>query len=225
MVILERDAFLRQLDALLQEAAAGQGRLVFVGGEAGVGKTTLIQHFCSASGGRAEIRAGACDPLSTPRPLGPLVDVSPLMGGNLEHLLDTGASREQLFRALLALLASGSRPTVLVFEDVHWADEATLDLLRFLGRRLAGIRVLLIATFRDDEVGPRHPLRVVFGDLTTSGATRRLVLPPLSEQAVRLLAEGSQVDLGVLYRRTGGNPFFVTEVLAGGSKGISVAGA
>ena len=105
------------------------------------------------------------------------------------------------------------RATIAVVEDVHWADEATLDLLRYLGRRLDGTTVLLIATYRDDEVGPQHPLRLVLGDVDMS---RRIAVPCLTEDGVRALAEGSDVDPHELYRQTGGNPFFVTEVLAAG---------
>ncbi|GGK22347.1 hypothetical protein GCM10008955_14820 [Deinococcus malanensis] len=109
---------------------------------------------------------------------------------------------------------------VVVFEDVHWADEATLDLLRFLGRRMDNAHALLIASFRDEEVGPRHPLRVVIGDLATSPATRRLMLSRLSQEAVSYLAAETGLDPGTLYRQTNGNPFFVTEVIASGAQGV-----
>ena len=104
----------------------------------------------------------------------------------------------------------------MVIEDVHWADEATIDLLSFVGRRLGRMSALLLATYRDDEVGDDHPLRVVLGNLATQRATRRMRLPPLSAEAVRALAADRDVDSGELYRVTGGNPFYVTEILAGG---------
>ncbi|HLJ68067.1 MAG TPA: LuxR C-terminal-related transcriptional regulator, partial [Chloroflexota bacterium] len=106
------------------------------------------------------------------------------------------------------------RPTIVVFEDVHWADEATLDFLRFAGHRIGETTTLLVATYRDDEVGAIHPLRVLLGDLATCPDVRRLAVPALSEAAVRTLAAGSEVDPVLLHRRTGGNPFFVTEILA-----------
>jgi DNA-binding CsgD family transcriptional regulator len=109
---------------------------------------------------------------------------------------------------------------LVVFEDAHWADQATLDLLRFLGRRLRDKRVLLLVTYRDDELGRHHPLRVLLGDLTTSPAVHRRTLRPLSFKGVSELAKGSSVDPGNLYRQTEGNPFFVTEVLAAGTLGI-----
>jgi len=182
--LLERTPFIDQLTGLLTEVAAGQGRLVLLGGEAGVGKTALVHHFCLSVEGTARVLNGGCDPLSTPRPLGPLFDIAADRGGDLDRLLQQAAPRDQVFRTFFAALAGGRRPTVVVIEDVHWADEATLDLLRFLGRRIEATRTLLIATYRDDEVGPRHPLRVVLGDLATSAAVRRLSLPTLSQAAV-----------------------------------------
>jgi predicted ATPase len=104
----------------------------------------------------------------------------------------------------------------VVVEDVHWADEATVDLLRILGRRLGRMSALLLATYRDDELGDDHPLRVVLGDLATQRATRRMGLPPLSEKAVRALAGERGIDAGELHRVTGGNPFYVSEILAAG---------
>jgi hypothetical protein len=108
---------------------------------------------------------------------------------------------------------------VAVFEDVHWADDATLDLLRFLGRRLSDTRTLAIATFRRDELGPhQHPLRVVLGDLASAPAVHRVRVSPLSRDAVARLAEGVDVDPDELHRITAGNPFFVTEVVAAGGE-------
>jgi DNA-binding CsgD family transcriptional regulator len=187
-VLLERDSFLEVLDG-------PPGRLILLGGEAGVGKTALVRAFTE---GRT-VLWGACDPLHTPRPLGPLVDIG------LE-----AASPSALAAALLDRLRS-EPGTVLVLEDVHWADEGTLDVLRLLGRRIEGVPALAIATFRDDEPAP---LRVVLGELATAGGVERIKLPPLSPQAVRTLAEPHGVDAADLHRSTGGNPFYVTEVLS-----------
>ncbi|CAA9580742.1 MAG: transcriptional regulatory [uncultured Thermomicrobiales bacterium] len=220
MELLERDSFLTELGRLLRDATNGNGRLLFLGGEAGIGKTTLVAQFGGTARRTARVLVGACDPLSTPRPLGPLADIVGVLRGEVERLLLASAPRDQVFRAFLAVLADGSGPTLVVFEDVHWADEATLDLLRFLGRRIGSTRGFLLATYRDDEVGPTHPLRIALGDLATTASVRRLTLPPLSERAVGALAEGSDVDPAELYRLTAGNPFFVTEVLAGGAHGI-----
>ena len=219
MDLLERELYLRDAGLLLDAAAAGQGRCVFVGGEAGVGKTMFVQQVCARATDSARVLLGACDPLSTPRPLGPLADIAAVVGGPLAAALDRLAPRDTLFRAFLTEL-SGARPTLLVFEDVHWADEATLDLLRFVARRLDQTRALLLATYRDDELGPLHPLRVVLGDLATLPAVQRMLLPPLTVAAVAQLAHHSAFDPAALHRLTGGNPFFITEILAAGVAGL-----
>ncbi len=210
MSLLERDACLRDLEDAWQGVLAGEGRAVLIGGEAGIGKTALVEQFTRAALPAARVLWGACDPLFTPRPLGPLHDMVAAEAAIPPALLRPDADRATLFAAVLNVLSA--RPTIAVFEDVHWADDATLDLLRFLGRRVARTRALLIITYRDDEMGPRHPLRVVLGDLA---ATRRLTLRPLSEIAVRALIGERALDPAALHRQTGGNPFFVTEILAG----------
>jgi DNA-binding CsgD family transcriptional regulator len=220
MDLLERGPHLMQLGQYLREAAAGQGRLVFVAGEAGAGKTALVTEFTRTAPANTRVLQGSCDPLSTPRPLGPLVDMAGQVGGTLDRLLEVGEQRYDVFRLVLDLLTDRLRPAIAVFEDVHWADEATRDLLRFLGRRAGDTRALLVVTYRDDEVGPQHPLRVVLGDLASAPAVRRLSLPLLSAEAVAVLAAGSDRDPAALHQQTGGNPFFVTEVLAAGGRGI-----
>lgn len=220
MELLERAPYLAQLTVLLRQAAAGQGALVLLTGEAGIGKTALVHQFGRAAEKDARVVIGGCDALSTPRPLGPLVDIAAILGGDLTDLLDGGAPRDRIFRSFLSQLASSARPTVVVFEDLHWADQATLDLVLFLSRRLSPVRALLVATYRDDEIGPRHPLRIVLGDLATEGAVHRFTLPRLSEDAVRVLADGSGIDPATLYNQTAGNPFFVAEALAAGGSGI-----
>lgn len=218
MRILEREAFLKDLKGWLREAAAGEGRLVFLAGEAGIGKTVLVRILAQTVEGIARVAVGACDPLSTPRPLGPLLDVADTLATGTGELLEVGAPRAEVFQAFLSEI--GGAPTLVVFEDAQWADEATLDLLRFLGRRIGKTRALMVVTYRVEEIGPRHPLTTVLGDLATAEAVRRMALPGLSEAAVRTLAMGSDLDPAELYRQTGGNPFFVTEVLAGGTRGI-----
>ena len=212
MTLLERTPILNDLVRLLAEATARRGHMVVLGGEAGVGKTSLVQELGRMTAPSARIATGHCDPLSTPRPLGPLLDMADALGG--PGALGLAGNRDQLYGSLLSTLAAHPQPTLLIVEDLHWADEATLDLLRFLGRRIGSLPALLIATYRDDEVGPQHPMQVMLGDLATSGAVRHWSVPPLSERAVAQLAEGSDLDTARLYRQTGGNPFFVTEVLA-----------
>jgi predicted ATPase len=187
MDLLERAALLDELSGALGDTPRG-GRVVLVAGEAGIGKSTLVRRFTERQAAQARFLLGACDPLLTPRALGPLHDIARQTGGRLAELLAAGSPREQLFAALLDELDQGGRPqVVVVVEDAHWADEATLDLLVFLGRRLERTPAMLIVTFRDDEVGADHPLRGVLGALP-QGVVRRVRPQPLSEAAVAELA-------------------------------------
>ena len=184
MTLLERDELLAQLHARWSEARGGAGRLVFVEGEAGIGKTTVLRAFAASVRTDAPVYWGACEAMATPRPLGALDDIARDSGGKLAVLRDGSGERHRLFVAFVELLAE--RPALAVLEDVHWADEATLDLLRYAGRRIARTRSLLVASFRNDEVVPAHPLRAVLGDLATAGVPR-LAPQPLSLAAVRSL--------------------------------------
>jgi predicted ATPase len=204
MAWLERQQQLAELEAAIDRAALAHGRLIFLSGQAG--KTLLVRHLTEAVEGRATVLIGACDALSTPRPLGSLQDIAGTVGGELARALALDGARERAFSALLSLLRNARRPVLVVFEDVHWADEATLDLLRYIGRRIEYQRGVLIVTYRDDELGTAHPLRVVVGDPATSPVTQRMRLDPLSLEAVRHLARGSGIDPNDLYRQTGGNP-------------------
>ena len=219
MELLERAPQLEELDGLLAEASRGPGLLALVPGEAGMGKSVLVQQFSRTHAPKVKVVTGRCEPLSTPRPLGPLADIALQVGGDLA-LSMRSEERASAFNSFLSYLRSERRPLLVVLEDLHWADEATLDLLRFLTRRLSGTRALLLGTYRDDEVGPLHPLQVVLGDLATSRAIRRVHLTPFSAETVTVLARKRGLDGGELMRRTGGNPFFVTEVVAGGDGDI-----
>lgn len=216
--LLERAFALSALDDALAAVAAGSGgRLVLIGGEAGVGKTTLVTGFCDARRGRTRIVADACDALFTPRALGPFLGIADAFGGELADLVAREAARPHDVAAGLIKELRGDRPVVVVIEDAHWADQATLDVLRLLGRRIGSARALVIVTYRDDELSRAHPLRMVLGELSTGSAVTRLRLEPLSETGVAALAGPESADL---HRLTGGNPFFVTEVLAAGGTDI-----
>ena len=215
MELLERGAQHAELQGALERARAGAGCIVLVAGEAGIGKTALAEDFTrglAARTPRAPVLWGACDPLLTPRPLGPLLDMLPQCSATLRTLTESGAERARIFQAFLDELRRAPEP-VVVFEDIHWADEATLDLLKFVGRRIRQTTGILIATYRDDEVGNEHPLRRVLGEIPAE-ALRRIRLPLLSESAVQRLARGAGRSAHRLYALTGGNPFFLTEVLA-----------
>ena len=211
MDVLERDTELAALDAALRRAADGTGSVVLVAGEAGIGKTSLVRAFVARRAGHVRVLLGACDDLVTPRALGPLRDAVRRLGGPLVAALDTG-DREAVLSALLAEL--GGRPTLLVLEDVHWADDATLDVVRFLGRRVADLPLVVVVTYRDGEVGPG--LQRVLGALS-GGAVHRLAPARLSRAAVARLAGGTTATSAALFRLTAGNPFFVSEMLAVGA--------
>jgi DNA-binding CsgD family transcriptional regulator len=218
--LLERSEHLEMLgesfDAVEKSRA---GQLILVGGEAGVGKTILLRTFCAGLAGRARIVSGACDPLFTPRPLGPFSEIAEAVGGELERVVDAGAKPYKVAAELVRALEHGA-PAVLVLEDVHWADEATLDVIRLIGRRAESVQALILASYRDDELDQARRLRIVIGELATAPSTRRLRLEPLSQAAVARLAAPYGADSVELYLRTGGNPFFVTEALAAREEAI-----
>jgi len=212
-MLLERRDALDQLSQLLTQAASGRGRVALIGGEAGIGKTSLLREFSShAQAAAAAPLWGACDPMFTPRPLGPLHDMAKALGDGVVAALGRDHGRLEVFTAVLDAL--GRDVHCLVFEDLHWADEATLDLLAYLGRRIERTHTLLLCTYRDDEIGRAHPLRRLLGSL--QGAAR-ITLAPLSADAVRRLAGQRRVDAAALHAVSGGNPFFVTELLALGA--------
>jgi DNA-binding CsgD family transcriptional regulator/tetratricopeptide (TPR) repeat protein len=210
--LLERDEANAQLDADLERARLGSGRVALVGGEAGVGKTSVARSFAARHEQELRVVWGACEALFTPRPLGPVLDIAQRLDGFDAAAPTTDGQRAGFFAAFLDELRS--HPTIAVFEDVHWADEATLDALKYLGRRIDDVPALLVLTFRDDEVGSNHPLRQLLGDLP-SAVTSRVTLRPLSVAGVEELARRAEKSPRGIYEATGGNPFFVTEVLAG----------
>ncbi len=214
MDLLERELHLAHLEEHRRLAAAGQGRVVLIGGEAGVGKTSLVDVFALRAAAAAGVLRMSCDALSTPSPLGSARDLAPALGLAVERMPMDGGDRDRLFRAMLDAFSARAEPTVVIGEDAHWADGASLELLRFLSRRIGELPVLLVVTYRNDEIGPEHPLRLVLGDLATSSTVHRLALLPLSEAAVGQMAADSGRDAADLHRLTGGNPFFLTEVLS-----------
>ncbi|HZO50335.1 MAG TPA: AAA family ATPase [Gaiellaceae bacterium] len=217
--LLERETHLAALhERLATVGESGYGGLVLLSGEAGVGKTALLRTFC-AGVEKERVLWGACDGLFTPRPLGPLLDVAQSTRGEFGALVETVALPHEVARALLGELAL-ARPTVLVLEDVHWADEATLDVARLLARRIRAVPALALLSYRDDELDRLHPLRAVLGELTRLAGVDRMRLAPLSPAAVTHLAGTHSVDADALYGATSGNPFYVTEVLAAESEEI-----
>jgi DNA-binding CsgD family transcriptional regulator/tetratricopeptide (TPR) repeat protein len=216
--LLERNDELEQLAAALQAADKGRGAFVLVNGEAGIGKTSLIREFADQAD-TARVLWSACDDLATPRALGPLRDLAGQLGGTLEASITAGREPVDLFSDLLDALNSGIRPTLVVIEDIHWADQATQDMLKYLARRVANCTCVLIVSYRDDEVPADHPLHVVFGDIP-AGSIQRLTLQPLTQAGVATLVKGSGYSADEVLEATGGNPFFVTELGPMGEPGV-----
>ncbi len=208
--LLERDGDLEILRAAVRDAADRRGSVVALVGEAGIGKSSLIDAWRTDPGvAEARFVVGWCDDFLTHRTLGPMRDIARELGAPVSEAvaaLDTGA----LLDALLTEMSHPLRPTILVFEDVQWADEATLDVIRYVGRRVDRSRAVLTVTYRDEDLAPDHPLHGVLGALR--GPVRRVRPRPLSSVAVGQLTEAFGLDPDRIHRLTGGNPFFVTEV-------------
>jgi DNA-binding CsgD family transcriptional regulator len=206
--LLEREAFLERLGSLLDEVRSGEGRLALVTGEAGIGKTALIGTFCQRFADRGRTMWGNCDSITPRRPFAPLIDFA----SSCPPLADaiTTAERDRILDTFLAWIAEAP-PRVIVFEDLHWADEATLDLLRVLAPRLGRLPHLIIGSFRPYEVGELDPLNRAL-DRFPSAITTQLALPPLSPEAVATLTAGTCHDPNRIHALTGGNPLFVIEL-------------
>lgn len=215
--LFERDGELEKLTQIVDRSSEEGGRVALIRGPAGVGKTVLVDRFIDEVGGRALIGRGACDDLSTPQPLGPLWEIRHTMPELLEPL--ESQNRLAVAEAMLTALSTRIRPVVIVIEDVQWADQATLDLIRYVGRRLERAGGLLILTYRDGEVDTDHPLRSVVGDLPPNVIVR-LPLGPLSRPSIEALLAGSGLDADTVADLTGGNPLFLHEVLIWGADGV-----
>ena len=214
MELLERAQVLADLSGFLADAARGDGRLVLIAGEAGIGKTSVVRSFAGLHRADARLLAGACDNLTAPSPLAPVADIARTADPELGQMLAERAGADRIFARVLDLLTRPGKPALVIIEDAHWADESTLDLLRFLGRRIILTRALVLVTYRDDEQAPDGPLPLVVADLATIAGVHRRALDALTPQAVRQLAAGRHPDPAALHEMTGGNPFYITEVLA-----------
>jgi hypothetical protein len=203
--LVERDEQLAALGSVVETARDGRGQLVLVAGEAGIGKTSLVRALRERLGDRASFLLGACEPLSVPVPLAPWREIAGAEPSDVDALA--------FALSVLGVLRARA-PAVAVLEDAHWADPATVDVLRLLARRVEEAGVVLIVTYRDDELAVNPALAMLVGDLVTGPAARRMALEPLSHAAVRSMAGATDVDADGLWRITGGNPFLVVEALA-----------
>jgi len=219
MELIEREEFLHSLKSRLEDVKDSEGHCVVITGEAGIGKTSLIKAFCIDNKRNYKIYRGTCDALFTPRPLGPLYEIlfqmKEITGENVLRAHDRG----ELFSAFLNELASQKATTIIIVEDIHWADEATLDFIKFFARRITQFNCLLILTYRDNEVHAKHPVTDVLGQIAPDSFSR-IKLPPLSRQAVENLSAQKGYSGEDVYKVSGGNPFYVTEILASYSPGV-----
>lgn len=206
--LVERDAPLAALEAAYEAATAGSGQVVLVSGEPGIGKTALVARFASGLP-EGHVLWGACDDLLTPKPLGPFHDIAGHVSAPLISMLTNGAAPHEIHNLLIEELNRSPGPTVLVIEDAHWADDATLDAVTFIGRRIAGLPAMLVLTFRAGDLLVSRPLHAALAAIRSS-TTLYLELKPLSPDAVASLAGDRSTEV---YAATGGNPFFVSELL------------
>lgn len=221
MELVEREEQLRALRGTFESAARGRGRTVLVSGEAGIGKTSLLRAWVESVGDRARVWYGSCDDLSTPRTLGPFHD----MARQYPHELGGAAlrtselDRDRLIDALIEQMSFPMRPAVVVVEDAHWADDASLDVVRYLARRISQLPAVLALSYREEDLPPTHPLRRIVGALAHADV-QRIQLPGLSAEAVSRLAANAGLDAAQVVPLVGGNPFYLTEVLASRGRGV-----
>ncbi|HEY0750499.1 MAG TPA: AAA family ATPase, partial [Chitinophagaceae bacterium] len=217
--LLEREAFLDLLRTRLSTVRVGEGHCLFLSGESGIGKTSLVRAFCKELDVNIQVLQGACDAFFTPRPLAPIFDIALQLQPDFR--IDEAAIPDSIgiFTKLLQELLKLKKTCIIIFEDIHWADEATLDFIRFLARRISQLRCLFILTYRDNEISFHHPLRNVFGQLP-SGIFSRVRLTPLSKEVVKKLSEERGYNGDEVYSVTNGNPFYVNEILASYSPGV-----
>lgn len=212
-MLIERGESLQTLRQLAVDAGTGSGAIALLFGEAGIGKTTLLQAFRSQNQNEYCFLWGGCDALLTPRILGPVHDMSADLGDEIKAILHSDASTTRLLPKLVDRLAAIDQPVVMIFEDAHWADNATLDLLKCLGRRISALNVLLIISYRHDETDPTHSLTNLIGEFP-QGNTTRVELSAISAEGTALMAKRAGREIKNLHAVTAGNPFFVTELLA-----------
>ncbi|MDO6709748.1 AAA family ATPase [Aliiglaciecola sp. 2_MG-2023] len=211
-MFLEREAAIDKISNSISQIAQS-GKILLLSGEAGIGKTTLLEHVRSHADSTVDIYWSGCDPLFTPRPYAPIYDFAQLLSPTLLTQLENGAVPNLIYSSFFQAISQLGKPTILVIEDVHWADHASLDLIKYIVRRISFLPCLLCLSYRVDEVTQNHPLSSVLS-LVPSAHTVRVHLEQLSQDAVAKLSKDSGYDPDALHKITGGNPFFIAELLA-----------
>ena len=221
-----RDAVLERLTAALVAAGAGQGSTVLVGGEAGIGKTSLVTELA----GRAReqdwrVHTGHCiDLIGAGVPYLPIVEALGTLRDPPPGEPDPQARLFADIRTLLDGLAART-PVLLVLEDLHWADASTLDLFTFLAHSVSDMRVLMVATFRSDEAGSGPRLQRLATGLLRARKANAVDLGPLTEHDVAALLDATTagrvppVLTRTIFERSEGNPFFAEELCAAAMRG------
>ncbi|WP_460716498.1 ATP-binding protein, partial [Microbispora hainanensis] len=263
-VLIGRSAELDRLLGVLDSAAAGLAGVALVGGDAGIGKTRIVTELCDLAQRRGFVTlTGQCAELGDALPYLPLADalrgaaadddgpVGPAVTARpaLRRLLPGdeagpaeattgGLAQQRLFGSVLDMLSevAGRQPVLFVFEDLHWADRSTRDLLVFLTRMLQRERVCLVGTYRTDDLHRRHPLRPVLAELRRLPLVTSVELPPLGDDdmaeylaVLDRYGEGpagpmAERGLTTVIERAGGNPFFAEELLAAGAERARLPG-
>ncbi|HYJ25141.1 MAG TPA: AAA family ATPase [Acidimicrobiia bacterium] len=209
--LAQREPELQQLAGAVERAASGSGAFVLVRGPAGIGKSSLLREFMSGLGDRAHLMFGVCDDMTSPRPFEAfweMADQEPRLLPALE-----GNDPRAVFDVLMELLGRKLLPTVVVIDDVHWADQATLDVLLRVGRRVDRTNGLVVVAFRDEDTPLEHPLRRVIADVPPESIVRIAPEPLGREWIARVAGEDRADDVMLL---TGGNPLLVTEMIRAG---------
>ncbi|HSJ71141.1 MAG TPA: AAA family ATPase [Acidimicrobiia bacterium] len=219
-MLYERGTQLATLASLVDDLDTAGGKVVLIRGEAGIGKTALVTAFLEEHMASSHVLVGACDDLATPQPFGAIWDIGRQEPSVLEPLKTD--DRRGVLHALLELLSRPLRATILVIEDTQWADEATLDTIQSIGRRIARSHGLIVLTYRDGEVDADHPLRQVIGEVPPQNIVR-IHLEPLTPVAVAAIIGDRPFDVGEVLSLTDGNPLFVTEVVASGTQEIPLS--
>lgn len=230
--LIGREAELEALGAAIDDATRGRGRTLLIAGEAGIGKTALIRRGAEVARARgARVALGECVELEAQRSLRPFMEIvaslerqSLLRGVTRppDHVeaIDE-ASRHRLYGSFVLLLAQIGRraPIVAVVEDLHWADDVSLQLFPYLARALRDERVVLVGTYRSDEIHRRHPLRPVLAELSRARVATEVVVPRMDPSTVGMFVretlgnEPSAALIEAVAHRCDGNPFFVEELL------------